>query len=51
MGTDGETIQSIDTYFTMFGYATKRVKIPNLFAVDSKTKKTLRRPRFNYLKT
>lgn len=51
MGTDGETIQSIDTYFTMFGYATKRVKIPNLFAVDSKTKKSLRRPRFNYLKT
>ena len=51
MGTDGETIQSIDTYFTMFGYATKRIKIPNLFAVDSKTKKTLRRPRFNYLKT
>lgn len=51
MGTDGETIQSIDTYFTMFGYATKRVKIPNLFAVDATTKKTLRRPRFNYLKT
>lgn len=31
----------IDDYFTMYGYATKRVKVPNISS----------RPRFNYVKT
>ena len=41
MGTDGETIQSIDTYFTMFGYAVHRLKKPNRNS----------RPHWNYVKT
>ena len=32
---------TIDDYFTMYGYATKRVKVPNINS----------RPRFNYVKT
>lgn len=51
MGTDGETAETIDNYFTMFGYATKRVKIPNLFATDKTTGQPLRRPHYNYIKT
>lgn len=44
IGTDGETAETIDNYFTMFGYATKRVKVPNVFTSN-------RRPHFNFLKT
>lgn len=33
--------KTIDDYFTMYGYATRRVKIPNISS----------RPRFNYVKT
>lgn len=33
--------KTIDDYFTMYGYATKRVKIPNINS----------RPKFNYVKT
>lgn len=51
MGTDGETAETIDNYFTMFGYATKKVKIPNIFATDKTTGQPLRRPHYNYLKT
>lgn len=51
MGTDGETAETIDNYFTMFGYATKKVKIPNLFATDKTTGQPLRRPHYNYIKT
>lgn len=36
-----ETAKRIDDYFTMYGYATQRVKTPNISS----------RPRFNYVKT
>lgn len=35
----------IDEYFTMYGYATNRVKVPNVFQA------TKRRPLWNYVKT
>lgn len=41
MSIPGNLALTIDDYFTMYGYATKRVKIPNR---DS-------RPKFNYVKT
>lgn len=46
MSIDAESAECIDNYFTMFGYATKKLKLPNLF--DSTA--TLR-PYWNYIKT
>ena len=39
-----EFVRIIDDYFTMYGYRTNQVKIPNLFTLN-------KRPKFNYLKT
>lgn len=41
-----EIARCIDEFFTMYGYATKRVKIPNIKNPDAK-----KRPKFNYIKT
>ena len=46
MSIDAESAEAIDNYFTMFGYAMKKTKLPNLF--DSTA--TLR-PYWNYVKT
>ena len=39
-----EYARMIDQYFTMYGYRTNQVKIPNLFTLN-------KRPKFNYIKT
>lgn len=41
-----EDAKIIDDYFTMYGYAVREVKTPNLFKLDAKL-----RPKWNYLKT
>lgn len=39
-----EFVRIIDDYFTMYGYRTNQVKIPNIFTLN-------KRPKFNYIKT
>lgn len=46
MAIRGEFAQQIDDYFSMFGYATKRVKVPNVFSSN-----TTHRKNWNYLNT
>lgn len=41
---DGQYARVIDEYFTMFGYACREVKKPNVFT-------STRRPKYNYVKT
>ncbi len=42
-----EIARNIDNYFTMFGYAVKEIKTPNIFAQSTEAL----RPHWNYLKT
>lgn len=46
MGIKGEYAKIIDDYFTMFGYATNRLKVPNIKNPSAKL-----RPHWNYIKT
>ena len=46
IGIDADSAESIDNYFTMFGYACKKVKVPNVFAQGTRI-----RPYWNYVKT
>ena len=46
MGVEKDKAETIDNYFTMFGYAVKKVKAPNIFAHTSSL-----RPYWNYIKT
>lgn len=46
MGLKGEYAKIIDDYFTMFGYATNRLKVPNIKNPSAKL-----RPHWNYIKT
>ena len=45
MTITGEQAKIIDDYFTMYGYATKELKIPNVYRGSN-----YRRPKWNYLK-
>ena len=49
MGVNNQTAKIIDDYFTMYGYATNRVKVPNIFGGFYHGLKS--RPYWNYLKT
>lgn len=46
MGVEMDRAKTIDNYFTMFGYAVKKVKRPNVYDLTA----TLR-PHWNYIKT
>jgi len=46
MSIDAESAKAIDDYFTMFGYAVKRIKTPNIFTENAGV-----RPYWNYVKT
>lgn len=47
MGISGEEAKVIDDYFSMFGYAIKEVKIPNIKSANPSSL----RPTWNYIKT
>lgn len=46
MSVNYENARSIDNFFTCFGYATNRLKVPNVFKGSS-----FRRPHWNYVQT
>lgn len=46
MGVEYTRAKTIDNFFTMFGYAVKQLKVPNIFQGASKM-----RSRWNYIKT
>lgn len=46
MGVEYSVAKVIDGYFTMFGYAVKQLKVPNIKKTDAKL-----RPHWNYVKT
>lgn len=46
MGVPHDDAKVIDGYFTMFGYAVKQLKVPNIKKTDAKL-----RPHWNYVKT
>jgi len=46
MNCHTEIAESIDNYFTMFGYATKKLKVPNIKNYEAKL-----RPHWNFVKT
>lgn len=50
-GIDAETAHVIDDYFSMFGYATNRVKEPNIFKYFVDNSGYYLRPYWNYIKT
>lgn len=50
MCIERDKAKSIDDYFTMFGYAIKQVKVPNVRSTGSYTPEHLR-PHWNYIKT
>lgn len=48
---NAETARIIDDYFNMYGYATNRVKEPNIFKYFKNTSGYYLRPHWNYVKT
>ena len=50
-GVTAEKARIIDDYFSMYGYATNRVKQPNIFAYFRNTSGYYIRPNWNYIKT
>lgn len=50
-GVTAEKARIIDDYFSMYGYATNRVKQPNIFAYFRNTSGYYLRPHWNYVKT
>lgn len=46
LGVNGDVAEAIDNYFNMFGYAVKKVKIPNV-----RNDNAMLRPHWNYVKT
>lgn len=46
IGIDADSAECIDNYFTMFGYACKKIKVPNVFDQNGHI-----RPNWNYVKT